>query len=261
MWKLLSSSCARWDVKHTVHQSFNIKLYTQEENISMYSMYSCPCSMTSPVIWCPLWALNSLLLRHLNHSNTWVGHPIRMQLKSDFCCDRHGQWGHASALAALQRLGRWLSLGDGFRGREEAPSRQPDASKTLLHTFHLSTAWPRHEGIQMKRMGSTVVCGISILFKMTFDMYLTYLIQLYYGFSRVTECFNRTSFRLPESHFHSLSKFLQHHSNCTLSVLHAWSKGFVAVAHLLGTTICNHLNIRGSRRGLILTPRSQSPWR
>lgn len=79
------------------------------------------------------------------------------------------QWGHASALAALQRLGRRLSLRDGFRGCEEAPSRQPDASKTLLHTFHLSTAWPRHEGIQMKRMGSTVVCRISILFKMTFD--------------------------------------------------------------------------------------------
>lgn len=105
-----------------------------------------PCQVTSPVIRCsvlPLWALKALLLCHFNHSNTRLSHPIRMQWKSDFCCDRRGQWGHASAAAALQRLGGRLSLRDGFRGCEEAPTWQPDAFETLLHTFHLSAA--RHD--------------------------------------------------------------------------------------------------------------------
>lgn len=82
-----------------------------------------------------------------------------MHGKSHFCYDRHGQWDHASASGALQRLRRGLSLRDGFRGCEEAPSWQPDASETLLHTFHLSTAWPGHEGMEIKRRGSEVVWG------------------------------------------------------------------------------------------------------
>ena len=108
---------------------------------------------------CRVWALKALLFCHFNHPNTWLGHPISMQWKSDFCCDRRGQWGHASTSAALQRLARRLSLRDGFRVCEEAPSWQPDASETLLHTFHLSTAWPGHAGIKMKRRGSVVVWG------------------------------------------------------------------------------------------------------
>lgn len=104
--------------------------------------YLCLCQVTSTVEWCMvcwLWAWKALLSCHLNHPDTWLGHPISMQWKSDLCCDRRSQWGHASASAALQRLARWLSLNDGFRVCEEAPSWQPDASGALLHTFHLST--------------------------------------------------------------------------------------------------------------------------
>lgn len=80
-------------------------------------MHQCP----RHVLRCLLSALKALLCR-LDQSNTCLGHPIRMQLKSDFCCDRRGQWGHASATAALQRLGEasitqgWLQ---GLRGRSE----------------------------------------------------------------------------------------------------------------------------------------------
>lgn len=153
----------------------------------------------------PVWALNSVLgvIHDLVTPSecSWNQISVVIDMASEVI---------PFAFAALQRLARWLSLRDGFRGCEEAPSRQPDASITLLHTFHWTTAWTRHGGIQIKRRGSTVVCRISILFKMTFDMYPTYLIRLYYGFSWVTECLNRTSLRLPKSHFHSLSKFFQH---------------------------------------------------
>lgn len=101
----------------------------------------------------------SLLLCHLNNSNTWLVHPIRMQRKSNFVRDRHGQWGHACATAALQRLWRRRSLRDGFRGCEVAPSWQSDASETHLHTFHPSTAWPGHVGITTKSRGSVAVWG------------------------------------------------------------------------------------------------------
>lgn len=104
-------------------------------------------------------------------TNKWLGHPFRLRWKSDFCCERHGQWGHASATVALQRLGRQLSLRDGFGACDEAPSWQLDASETLLHTFHLSTAWPGHEGIKMKRREERWSLGISFFFKMSFDMY------------------------------------------------------------------------------------------
>lgn len=168
MWKLLSSSCARWDVKHTAHQSFNIKLDTQGENISLYVFMSMLHDIPSDMmprfeLWILCCCVTSIILIHD------LVTPSECRWNQISVVIDMAQWGHASALAALQRLGRRLSLRDGFRGCEEAPSRQPDASKTLLHTFHLSTAWPRHEGIQMKRMGSTVVCRISILFKMTFD--------------------------------------------------------------------------------------------
>ena len=131
-------------------------------------------------------ALKALLLCRLDQPNTWLGHPIRMQRKSDFCCDGQAQWGHASASAALQRLGRRLSLSDGFRGCEEAASWQPDAYETLLHTFHLSTARPGHVGINNNEKGEHGSLGISFLFKRIFDMYQTYLLHLHYCFSWVT---------------------------------------------------------------------------
>lgn len=49
--------------------------------------------------------------------------------------------------------GGTVSFTDGFRVCDEALSQQPDASKTLLHTFQPSTAWPGHVGVEVKREG------------------------------------------------------------------------------------------------------------
>lgn len=78
-----------------------------------------------------------------------------------------------SELMALLPL---LHKGNCRRGRlrqsEGAPSRESDASKTHLHTFHISTVWP------LIFFGTNEESGVRVSLKMTSDMYLSYLTQM-----------------------------------------------------------------------------------
>lgn len=151
-----------------------------------------------------------------------------MPLKSDVCCDRREQWGHGSALAALQRLRGGLSLTDAFRAAEEALSGQPDASEALLHTFHPSTHSATLAWVEVVRAGS------QFLLKMTFNMSPADLTGRRNGFFGVTECSASRA-----------SPWLIFTAPLNVSGAHLWSHttclhpGFVASPHSLQMTACN----------------------
>lgn len=119
---------------------------------------------------------------------------------------------------------------DGFRGGQEAPSRQPDAPKTLLHTFHPPTVWPWHE---LRGWGGVLLCAGS-QFYLKWHWICSWLTSWAFIMAS-TESQNA----LPVSYLGSFSQpllnlfggHLSGRSNWILSVPSAWSKGFVSLAH------------------------------
>ena len=139
MWKLVSSSCARCEANITSvirYKAQNTRTTCICICISVHAMCCGVCFQ--------LWRLCCVAW---DPSNTWLGHPIRMQLKSDFCCDRRGRWGHASATAALQRLGEasitqgWLQ---GPRGLSEPATWCIWNPPTHIPSTH-SMTWARRD--------------------------------------------------------------------------------------------------------------------
>lgn len=157
-------------------------------------------------MWCLLWALKALLLCHLNHM-TWSAHQnvveIRFLLwwtqpvRSCLCCCGSTKAGMATVAQG------WLQ---GQRGSSGPATWCIWNPPTHIPSIHSMTRARRNTNEEKGELGSL---GISFLFEMTFDIYLTYLMHLHYS----PESLNA----LPESHwgclrviFHSFSKFLLH---------------------------------------------------